>query len=131
MGGRREALGVLLRRYVPALRAHLVVQKRVPRDAAADLIQGFVCDKVVEQGLLAGADRCKGKFRSFLRTALDRAGIATRLDEPDVVLALDSSPEAVGRLVAGAGLVVYELRLVGGSLEDAFLSLTSDTEVPR
>jgi hypothetical protein len=71
-GVRREALGVLLRRYVPALRAHLVVQKRVPRDAAADLIQGFVCDKVVEQGLLAGADRCKGKFRSFLLTALDR-----------------------------------------------------------
>lgn len=69
---RREALGVLLRRYQPALRAHLVVQKRVTPEAADDLLQGFICDKVVEQGLLAAADRGRGRFRNFLLTALDR-----------------------------------------------------------
>ena len=66
-----------------------------------------------------------------LQTLLASTGIATRRDGPDVVVAVGSTPEAVGRLVAGAGLVVYELRLVGGSLEDAFLSLTSNTEVLR
>jgi ABC-2 type transport system ATP-binding protein len=66
-----------------------------------------------------------------LQTVLSDAGIATRLDCPDVVVAVDSSPEAIGRLVAGARLVVYELRLVGGSLEDTFLSLTSTPEVLR
>lgn len=69
---RREALGVLMRRYLPALRAHLVFQKRISPHLADDLVQGFVCDKVVEQGLLAGADQCKGRFRTFLLTALDR-----------------------------------------------------------
>jgi ABC-2 type transport system ATP-binding protein len=66
-----------------------------------------------------------------LQAVLAGAGIATRLDGSDVVVALGSTPEAVGRLVAGAGLVVYELRPVGGSLEDTFLSLTSNTEVLR
>jgi ABC-2 type transport system ATP-binding protein len=74
-----------------------------------------------------------------IRAALSAAGIASRpaaaaeeAEEADVVLALDTTPEQVGRLVAAAGIVVYELRLVGGSLEDAFLSLTEpDPEVPR
>ena len=63
-----------------------------------------------------------------LRSVLDAAGIATRADAADIVVALDTTPEEVGRLVAGAGLVVYELRLVDSSLEDAFLSLTTTPE---
>lgn len=70
--GRREALGALLARYLPAMRAHLVLQMRLDPDRAADLLQGFVADKVVERNLLAGADRSKGKFRTFLLTALRR-----------------------------------------------------------
>jgi ABC-2 type transport system ATP-binding protein len=67
-----------------------------------------------------------------LQAVLAAAGIATRRDGPDVVVAVDASPEVVGRIVAGAGLVVYELRLVGGSLEDTFLSLTDpSTEALR
>jgi ABC-2 type transport system ATP-binding protein len=65
-----------------------------------------------------------------LATALGSAGIASRRDGVDVVVALDASAEAVGRAVAAAGLVVYELRTVGGSLEDTFLALTSE-EVHR
>jgi ABC-2 type transport system ATP-binding protein len=61
-----------------------------------------------------------------VRSALAAAGIESRpaADEPDVVLALDTTPERVGGLVAAAGIVVYELRLAEGSLEDTFLSLT-------
>jgi ABC-2 type transport system ATP-binding protein len=62
-----------------------------------------------------------------LRSTLDAADIAfdpTDRGRPDEVVALDTDPETIGRLVAAAGLVVYELRLVDATLEDAFLQLT-------
>jgi len=62
-----------------------------------------------------------------LRAHLHAAGIALATHpsaDSDVVIALDTTPEAVGRLVAAAGIVVYELRLVAGSLEDSFFTLT-------
>ena len=66
----RAALGVLLQRYLPALRSHLVA-KGASVDSAEDLVQGFVADKVIGQNLLARAARGRGKFRSFLLGALD------------------------------------------------------------
>ena len=36
-----------------------------------------------------------------------------------------STPEAVGRVIGGSGLVVYEMRLAQPNLEDIFFSLTS------
>ncbi len=68
----RAALEELLHKYLPALRAHLIVQKRVKPDRADDLVQGFISSKVVEQNLLRRADRERGKFRTFVLTALDR-----------------------------------------------------------
>lgn len=58
--------------YFPALRAHLVRGKRVPADRADDLLQGFVCDKVLERDLLSHVQEGRGKFRTFLLCALDR-----------------------------------------------------------
>src|SRR4051794_11467498 len=69
---RREALATLLVRYLPALRAHLLAARRVPPDRIEDTLQAFVTDKVIEQNLLAHADREKGKFRSFLVSTFDR-----------------------------------------------------------
>src|SRR2546430_1488073 len=46
---RREALGTLLHRYMPAMRTHLVLARRMSPDQADDLIQGFVTDKIIEQ----------------------------------------------------------------------------------
>jgi len=69
---RREALGTLLRRYMPALRAHLVLAKRISPDHADDLVQGFVTDKMIEQNLLGQAEEARGHFRSFLLVALNR-----------------------------------------------------------
>ena len=68
---RREALGIFLDRYLPALRAHLVLGKRISGDLADDLLQGFIADKIVEQNLLAHAEQTKGRFRSFLVGALN------------------------------------------------------------
>jgi len=42
--GRQEALAYLLKRYLPALRAHLIREKRLSSDRADDLLQGFVAN---------------------------------------------------------------------------------------
>ena len=65
------ALEELLRRYLPALRAHLCHVKRMNEDEAENLLQSFILDKVIQQKLIARADRQKGRFRTFLLTVLD------------------------------------------------------------
>jgi hypothetical protein len=67
----RGALAVLLNRYLPALRSHLVSGRRIDPERAEDLLQGFVADKIIEQKLLDHAARERGKFRSFLLVTLD------------------------------------------------------------
>jgi ABC-2 type transport system ATP-binding protein len=57
---------------------------------------------------------------------LTRLGMAADLDGPDTVLAHDVDPETVGKAVAQAGLVVYEMTAQQPALEDAFLALTGD-----
>ena len=69
---KREALGQLLVRYLPALQAHLVYRKRLPVEKADDLVQEFVTNKILEKDLIARADQQLGKFRTLLLTALDR-----------------------------------------------------------
>ena len=68
----RLALNELVAKYTPALRAHLVVKKKMDADRAGDMVQGFLTDKVVERHFVAEADRGRGRFRTFLSTALDR-----------------------------------------------------------
>jgi DNA-directed RNA polymerase specialized sigma24 family protein len=65
----------VLRAYLPALRAHLVIRRRVHPDRADDLLQGFCSDQVLEKDLVPRAERDRGKFRTFLLTALDRYAI--------------------------------------------------------
>lgn len=69
---RRRALDALLRRYLPALRAHLLIAKVARPEQVDDLLQGFIADKVVERDLIAKVRREKGKFRTFVAVALDR-----------------------------------------------------------
>jgi RNA polymerase sigma-70 factor (ECF subfamily) len=72
----RLALGTLLRRYAPALKSYLLANHRVSEDRADDLLQGFMADKVLEQDLIRQADRSRGRFRTFLMTALNRYAIS-------------------------------------------------------
>lgn len=67
----RLALGQLLTRYLPPLRAHLVRQKRLEPHRAEDILQGFITGKILEQQLIAKADRERGRFRTFLLSALE------------------------------------------------------------
>lgn len=68
---RLKALEGLLGRYLPAFRAHLQ-WRGIAGDEVDDLVQGFICDRVMAEELVAGADRRRGKFRTYLLTALDR-----------------------------------------------------------
>lgn len=77
----RTALGELVRIYLPALRAHLVGAMRIDPHRADDLLQGFLTDKVLEQNMIALADPNRGKFRTFLLTALERFVIDTHRHE--------------------------------------------------
>jgi RNA polymerase sigma-70 factor (ECF subfamily) len=73
---RRRTLEALLRQYLPALRAYLMARRRVGPHEADDLIQGFLASKVLEDQILARADPARGKFRTFLMTALERYAIS-------------------------------------------------------
>jgi RNA polymerase sigma-70 factor (ECF subfamily) len=57
---------------------------------AEDLLQGFLTEKVLEQRLIGFADPQRGRFRSFLLTALDRYVI----DEYRKGIALKRSPDS-------------------------------------
>jgi hypothetical protein len=68
---KRVALGELLRTYLPPLRAYLVYSKGLRNHQAEDLLQSFVSDQILERGLLQLAEQDRGRFRSFILTALD------------------------------------------------------------
>lgn len=67
-----RALEQLVTCYRPALKTYLVYVKKLDPEQADDLIQGFLADKVLQSGLLALAEREKGRFRTYLLTALER-----------------------------------------------------------
>src|SRR5258708_6679268 len=68
----RNALVQILTRYVPAMRLHLIGRKRMDEHRADDVLQSFLASKIIEQGIIERAAKEKGKFRTFLLTALDR-----------------------------------------------------------
>jgi DNA-directed RNA polymerase specialized sigma24 family protein len=68
---RRQVLGRLLERYLPAMRSYLVAHFGLDADQAGDLLQGFLVDKVLEQDVVRKADQSRGRFRNFLVRALN------------------------------------------------------------
>ena len=66
---RESALNELLAIYYPVLLKYLVAGMSVAPEAAADLLQGFVAEKILSQDALARVQAEKGRFRSFLLTA--------------------------------------------------------------
>jgi len=91
---RREALAALLARYLPSLRRAIAILGFRSHDAE-DLVQAFICDRVIQQNILAAADRTRGRFRSFIFVSLrnfvfnqSRARAAARRS-PDRLVSLD------------------------------------------
>jgi hypothetical protein len=57
---------------LPVMRWHLIARRRIKPDEVDDLLQEFLLSKVLENDILRLADRKRGRFRTFLATALDR-----------------------------------------------------------
>jgi DNA-directed RNA polymerase specialized sigma24 family protein len=68
---RGNALNSLFASYLPALRAHLIIRRRIQPDRVEDFLQDFVMKKVLEQNVFSRADSDRGRFRSFLLKSLD------------------------------------------------------------
>lgn len=66
------AIAEIVRLYAPALQAHLIHRLKCDNHRAEDLMQGFLTEKVLEQRLIGYADPKRGRFRTFLLTALER-----------------------------------------------------------
>lgn len=74
MGGeadRLNALGQLIQRYLPPMRAHLAQAKRLPAQDVEDVLQAFVAEKVLAQNVVTRAEAARGRFRTFLLTSLN------------------------------------------------------------
>jgi ABC-2 type transport system ATP-binding protein len=68
--------------------------------------------------------RVRTPMAPALLTALVHAGHDASLEGPDAVVVRDSTTEAIGRLIAASGIVVYELRALTSDLEEIFFNLT-------
>ncbi len=120
---RREALEELLRRYLPALRAHLLHAHRLDRHRAKDFLQGFVADQIFQRDLLASADPARGRFRSFLLRSLENyvsnalKGVARRRE-----VALEHEP------AAGAISDVFEIEWARQLLQAALRRMRQECQ---
>ncbi len=108
--------------------SHLLAELALSADSVVILKGG----RLVTQGPVAEvtggvpAVRVRTPQAERLRDVLTARGIAATLDGPDQVVASDVGTEAVGRAVAEAGLIVYEMSTHRPALEDVFLSLTAE-----
>jgi RNA polymerase sigma-70 factor (ECF subfamily) len=66
------SLDALLSLYQGPLKAHLVSRFGAGKDDVEDWFQGFVHEKILVRDLLMGADRARGRFRTFLINSLER-----------------------------------------------------------
>jgi ABC-2 type transport system ATP-binding protein len=66
-----------------------------------------------------------------LRAALVAEGIAAELVQSDVVMALETTTDAVGLAAAGVGAVIYEMTVERFDLEQLFLDLTTPEGATR
>jgi DNA-directed RNA polymerase specialized sigma24 family protein len=71
VGAKDAALATLLCRYYPVLKSSLARQYRVTEEQAADWLQSFVLEKVLQRDLFSRANRNHGKFRTFLLRSLN------------------------------------------------------------
>jgi hypothetical protein len=69
---RRRRLSQLIVLYSPVLRRHLMRKWHIKAGEVDDLLQEFLTSKILEKDILRMADQTRGKFRTFLATALDR-----------------------------------------------------------
>lgn len=102
---RLQALDGLLRKYLPALKAFLIVCfKRkfgVSFEWIEDCLQDFLYKKVLLKGLIQQADKEKGRFRDLLKTSLYNSAIdKLRKERPWLFTTPDGEGGAEGQSIA-------------------------------
>ena len=111
---RKETLGRVLFRYMPALTAHLLTRRGLSKDAAEELVQDFVCEKVLADDLIAKASPRRGRFRHFLVAALEHHVVsrwrfnAARKRRPATLSSLDSAGEPAAPSPGGKQSDVFD-----------------------
>ncbi len=111
--------------------SHLLAELALSADHVVILKQG----RLVRQAPIGDLTRQAGSRvhvltpeAARLAALLGDRGITAALSAPQELVATGTTAEAVGRAVADAGVVVYEMRMEQPNLEEAFLALTSDSE---
>ena len=96
---RRRVVKSLIKEYWKPIYCHLR-RRRYGTEPAQDLTQGFFHEIVLGKNLLQQADETKGRFRSFLLTALDhyvtsmhRVNVAQKRYPKDGVISLEEFDE--------------------------------------
>jgi ABC-2 type transport system ATP-binding protein len=131
-------LRTLLRRRVDRggtvlVSSHLLAELALAADSVVIIKDGRLVTQGPVSAITAGAAtvRVRSPQADRLRAVLTARGVAATLDGPDQVVASGVDTEVVGRAVAEAGLVVYEMSAQRPALEEAFLTLTTDERSRR
>jgi ABC-2 type transport system ATP-binding protein len=113
--------------------SHLLAEAAQTVEDVVILVSGRLAAQGRLEDLLKGVStsvRVRTAESRRLVEALSSAGISSRFEPPDYVVATASGPEAVGRVIAGHQIVVHEMTSSGESLEDLFFSLTDNAAHP-
>ncbi|QTE31068.1 ABC transporter ATP-binding protein [Pengzhenrongella sicca] len=112
------------------LSSHLMSEMAQTADHIIVLGRGRVVADAPVGEILAGAGAGTVRVRSpraeQLAGILETEGGAVTLVESDVLSVTGIDAERIAELAAAAGVVVYELTPIAGSLEDAYMALTRD-----
>ena len=127
----------LLRSYADQGRTVLVSSHLLAEVAqTVDEIVVIAAGRLVKQSTLADLAReiapsvtVRTPHARALRDALAAHGVNAHLTSLDTVLAVDTTPDNVGVIAAGVGLVIYEMNARRFNLEEYFLALTSSPGV--
>jgi DNA-directed RNA polymerase specialized sigma24 family protein len=130
-----KALSELLIQYQPALKAYLAAQFRIDEQQADDLLQSFVFEKVIQAGMLARADRQRGKFRTFLLHALTNFVIsdlrrqqALKRSPAEGSVSLDELSDQTPELVREASGTGFDLAFARGVIGEALKRMEAQCE---
>jgi hypothetical protein len=91
--------------------------RKLPADRADDLLQAFIADQLLDQNLVARADKSRGKFRTLLLTSLNNFAVSRgrqarlRATEPlsdDPMVSAEPGPDKVVQ-AAWARALVHEV----------------------
>jgi RNA polymerase sigma-70 factor (ECF subfamily) len=88
-----QALERVLQLYRPLLLDYVRRRWRVDEGRAEDLVQDFIVRRMLEHDLAGRADRTRGRFRSFLLTALSNHVMNCLRDEQKRKLGASMSPD--------------------------------------